>query len=273
MINDQTPPGTLQMGSGEPIVLLHGVMGTPVMWRQVMPLLAARHHVIALAALGHQGGRPCSERPARIQHVIDDAERSLDVLGLDSAHLAGNSMGGWVALELSRRGRARSVCAFSPAGMWDGQHTPPPRASLLTTLQLTRATRWSLPFTSRFAWIRHLALRDSAVHGENTSRADLIALADAVLHCSAADDLLRVTEQFSELQVTCPTDVVWAAKDRIFPPIPFAENARRRVLGARHLMLEGVGHVPMLDNAPLVATTITNAVDRALERSVVAHSS
>src|ERR1700712_3835548 len=116
------PRGTIALGhdeSREPLILLHGVMGATSMWRQTLPLLATSLRVIALPALGHQAGRPCEKRPCRIEHVVDDVERSLDALGIQRAHVAGNSMGGWLALELARRGRARSVCALSPAGMWE----------------------------------------------------------------------------------------------------------------------------------------------------------
>ena len=50
--------------------------------------------------------------------VIDESERYLDERGLDRPHLAGHSMGGFIALELARRGRAASVCVFSPGGLW-----------------------------------------------------------------------------------------------------------------------------------------------------------
>src|SRR6195952_482650 len=108
----------LRQGSGDPVVLLHGVTGSEGMWRRVVPLLAPHHDTVALTALGHRGGRP-GWSGVRIADVVDDAERSLDELGFDRAHLAGNSMGGWVALELARRGRATTVTAFSPAGTWD----------------------------------------------------------------------------------------------------------------------------------------------------------
>src|SRR6185436_19662526 len=83
--------GMLRAGSGSPLVLLHGVTGSAGMWRRVLPLLAAHHDVIAPTALGHRGGTRPTLRPARIEHVVDDAERCLDELGFDRVHLAGNS--------------------------------------------------------------------------------------------------------------------------------------------------------------------------------------
>jgi pimeloyl-ACP methyl ester carboxylesterase len=265
MENAQLPHGMLEQGSGEPIVLFHGILGTPEMWNEVLPLLASRYRAIALPALGHQGGRRCERHPAGIMDVVDDAERALDALGIERAHLVGNSMGGWVALELSRRGRARSVCAFSPAGMWGPAAEFGGRKRLQFILRLTRATRWSLEWTSQFAAVRRFALRDNAVHGERVSADMLLTLADAALQCEAAQELLDTSDVFAPLRPSCPTHIVWAAHDRIFPPKPFAATARERIPEARHSVLEGVGHVPMLDNPELVARTILQQVASASE--------
>ncbi len=260
------PPGTLDQGVGEPIVLLHGVLGTPRMWTEVLPLLSAQHRAIALAALGHHGGRRCELRPARIEHIVDDAERSLDALHLDRAHLAGNSMGGWVALELMRRGRALSVCAFSPAGMWSGASQTGGRAKLRTIVQLTRATRSLLPLTARLAVVRKLGLRDNAVHGDRVTPELMIALADAVLGCEVGEDLLDTSEEFTPIECTCPTEIVWSEEDRIFPSRTFTATARARVLGATHSLLDGVGHVPMIDAPDRVANTILRHIARVTAR-------
>jgi pimeloyl-ACP methyl ester carboxylesterase len=257
------PPGTLSAGTGDAIVLLHGVIGSPQMWNGVLPLLAARHRAIALAALGHRGGRPRPSHRLGMRDLVDDAERSLDELGLQRPHLAGNSMGGWIALELSRRGRARSVCALSPAGMWKDDLAFPGRAKLRFTLRCTRLTRWLLPAIAKYGWVRHLALIDNAVHGERVSPEALIDSADAVLRCSVGDELLSTGESFLPLAPSCPVDVLWSEHDRIFPIAEFAATARQRVPGARHSMLEGLGHVPMFDDPKRVARAILETVARA----------
>jgi pimeloyl-ACP methyl ester carboxylesterase len=113
-----------------------------------------------------------------------------------------------------------------------------------------------MPLTSRVGILRKLALGDNAVHGERTKPAAFMALADAVLGCEVAEDLLDTSEQLAPLEVTCPTQIVWSERDRIFPPDPFAKTARERIPGACHLLLRDVGHVPMLDRPELVASTI-----------------
>lgn len=162
-------------------MLLHGVMGSERMWESVMAPLGAHHDVIALTALGHRGGPPwTSARPARIADVVDTAERQLDELGLVTPHLAGNSMGGWVALELARRGRARSVCALSPAGCWDPAEPGHGlgRDRLRATVRMTRTSRPLLGLLARARWVRHFALRDTAVHGERIAPLQLVGLAE-----------------------------------------------------------------------------------------------
>jgi pimeloyl-ACP methyl ester carboxylesterase len=256
------PPGTIEMGRGEPLVLLHGVMGSPAMWRETLPLLATSQRVIALPALGHIGGRPCGHRPCRIEHLVDDAERSLDALGVRRAHIAGNSMGGWMALELARRGRALSVCALSPAGMLETTTHFAGGKKLRLTATVTRLTRSNLPFYAKFGPVRRLALRDTAEHGDRVSPSLLIELADAVLACNVSADLLETPEKLEPLAANCPIDIVWSEKDRIFPPNPFADSAHKRIPSARHLTLADIGHVPMLDNPSLVAQTILDTIAR-----------
>jgi pimeloyl-ACP methyl ester carboxylesterase len=236
------------------------------MWGAVLPHLAGQYRAIALSALGHSGGRRCELRPARIEHMVDDAERSLDGLGLEQAHLVGNSMGGWIALELMRRGRAQSVCAFSPAGMWENTSQTGARGKLRAIVKITRATRGILPLTSQSAFIRKLALRDNAAHGDRVTPELMVALADAVLACEVAEDLLGTPELFAPIDVTCPTEIIWSARDRIFPIDSFVTTARHRIRGAVHSVLEDVGHVPMLDAPELVASTILRHVSSASMR-------
>src|SRR4051794_26649567 len=104
-------------GSGEPLVLIHGIAGSWSIWRPILPALEARHDVLAVTLAGHDGGPPFpADGGPSMQAVIDQVERDLDDAGFDTAHLVGNSLGGWAALELAKRGRARSVVALSPGG-------------------------------------------------------------------------------------------------------------------------------------------------------------
>jgi len=232
------------------------------MWRRVVPLLASTYETIAPTALGHRGGQSASVRPARIADVVDDAERLLDELGLATAHLAGNSMGGWVALELARRGRARSVCAFSPAGCWQARRDPDAReaAALRRTIRDTRRGHWLLPLFAPSARFRRWAMRLNAARGDRVSASELVELGRDVLGCTIADDLLGTQESLGPLESRpCPITLAWSEKDRIFPLAQYGARAQLLVPGARFLVLKDVGHVPMFDAPELVANTVLEA--------------
>src|SRR5205807_2446115 len=106
-------------GSGEPILLLHGLGGRRGVWQEIRPILAREHQVIAVDLPGFGESPPLADAgvpiiPAQAYAV----EQLLDELRIGRTHIAGNSLGGWLAFELARRGRAHSVTALSPAGLW-----------------------------------------------------------------------------------------------------------------------------------------------------------
>src|SRR6266511_1402902 len=104
-------------GEGEPLVLIHGIGSCWQVWEPVLPALEARHDVLALSLPGY-GRSPALEGEPTVPALVDAVERVLDDAGIDAAHLVGNSLGGWIAAELALRGRARTVVAISPAGLW-----------------------------------------------------------------------------------------------------------------------------------------------------------
>ncbi|MEU2614250.1 alpha/beta fold hydrolase [Micromonospora sp. NPDC007271] len=84
-------------GSGQPLILLHGGLGSGEMFGPVLPALAARHQVIAVDLQGH--GRTADiDRPLDLQFMADDVTALIDHLALDRPHLVGYSLGGGVAL-------------------------------------------------------------------------------------------------------------------------------------------------------------------------------
>src|SRR3954469_4690213 len=104
-------------GSGSPMVCLHGFTGTWRAWELVLPALERQHDVLALTLPGHLGG-PALGDQITTDDVLDAVEDTLDEAGLGTAHLVGNSLGGYAALRLAARGRAESVVALAPAGGW-----------------------------------------------------------------------------------------------------------------------------------------------------------
>jgi pimeloyl-ACP methyl ester carboxylesterase len=257
----------LRQGHGPPLVLFHGVLCSATVWETVVPLVAAHHDAIALTALGHKGGSPAQERPARFAHVIDDAERTLDRLGIAKAHLAGNSMGGWVALELARRGRAESVCALSPAGCWTAAEAAAAGSAGDRLRAAIRQARFGRPFIPLLAYSRRFrrwAMRLNAAHGDRLTPSQMAARAEDLLQCAIAPDLLGTDEALAPFaSLPCPVTIAWAERDRVLPMRTHGERAKQMLPGARFVVLNDVGHVPMFDAPELVARTLLETTGAA----------
>ncbi|WP_415975754.1 alpha/beta fold hydrolase [Rhodococcus sp. 077-4] len=123
-MGDDTSNGSVKIdyrrtGAGVPMLLIHGIGHRRQMWDPVVARLSAEFDTVSvdLPGFGNSPPLPDGDTPTP-QRLADHLETVLDGLGWKTAHLAGNSLGAWISLELARRGRASSVCALMPAGMW-----------------------------------------------------------------------------------------------------------------------------------------------------------
>jgi pimeloyl-ACP methyl ester carboxylesterase len=244
----------------EALVLLHGVGMSARVWDRVRPLLEPHHELVIPTALGHRGGATASYRPVKVRDLVDDTERTLDEHGLERPHIAGNSLGGWIAIELARRGRARTVCALSPAGSWTAG-----TAEQTAGVRKIRRAIWSarvgralsLPLLMRSSTVRRLSLRDVAEHGESLTPAEAVEAASDLLDCAVIEDILTTDEEIAPLDpLLCPIMLAWAGEDALLPIEINGEVARARMPQAEFVTLAGLGHVPMIDDPRTVARTI-----------------
>ncbi len=262
-------PSLYRAGEGEPVVLLHGFTGHWRHWKPVLADLVARYEVIAPTLAGHNGGPPYASGMGlrNVADAGDSLERHLDELGVGTAHLVGNSMGGSLALELAKRGRARSVVALSPGGGWEPGSQEPVRVArfFARQMRMVRGSRRQLPRIMRRPGSRRLAMRDIMRHGELIAPADAVDLSLDPLGCTVVDDVLgSLRDGRAHLEgldhVAAPTLIAWAELDRILPLATCSARFRREIPKVEFRVLARVGHVPMWDDARLVVKTITDWV-------------
>jgi pimeloyl-ACP methyl ester carboxylesterase len=245
-----------RQGVGEPLVLLHGGGGSWHDWEPVVPLLRARHEVCIPALPGHLDGREVP-RPVTIAGLAEGVTATLREAGIETAHLAGVSLGGWVAMELARRGLARSVVAFSPAGGFPAGDTRVGRYFVRTRRVIER-TRPLLPMLLRSRLVRRAVFRRVTERGDLLTVSQALGRADALAAVSWADEAVefcsRPGEPYGDLGV--PVLIAWAERDRQLPAPRYSDHWRRAVANASWRTLPGVGHIPMYEAPELVARTI-----------------
>jgi pimeloyl-ACP methyl ester carboxylesterase len=242
-------------------VLLHGFLDTWRTWELVLPALERRFEVLAPTLAGHAGGPPLGSGPA-FDALLDAAERALDDAGLETAHLAGNSLGGYVALHLAARGRARSAVALAPAGGWarGDEAFRETMAQQRTTYELCRAAAPHADQLMATEEGRRRATRHTTVRWEHVPPALLAHQLRGVARCDAVAPLqehaLRHGWHLDAERIECPVRIVWGTEDAVLPwPRAAARYREEWLPHADWVVLDGVGHSPQLD-VPLEAAEL-----------------
>jgi pimeloyl-ACP methyl ester carboxylesterase len=207
--------------------------------------------------------------------MIDLAERQLDEAGIETAHLAGNSLGGWVALHLAARGRARSVVAICPAGGWvhggrDGRRILRFFARNYRLMQIggKRLER----MTANPRW-RALAMRDVVAKPGNVSEEVALRALHSSAGCSILRDALVVGRRdgLGDLdRIDVPVRIAYGVRDRLIRYPRCFERFHTLIPDAEWVPLEGVGHLAMWDDPELVTRTILEVTERAEAQTAAA---
>lgn len=254
-------------GSGEPLLLIHGIGHRRQAWDPVLDRLAESYDVIAVDLAGFGESEPYPDGTA---YSMDNACRiigeNLAEWGVSDPHVVGNSLGGAIALEMGARGMARSVTALSPAGFF--RNTSDRFIALFALVLLKLSSYLPLAVVRpalRSAAGRRLVGRTLYVHGDRIPVEDFIGDAQALRDGPAFFPTLKagLTYRFTS-PVTVPTTIAWATRDRV---LVYGQSARaqERLPAARHVALPNCGHVPMIDDPELIVRVIDNTTGEAAE--------
>lgn len=257
-----------------PLVCIHGFSGSSKHWQPILPMLNRHHDVHTVSLAGHADGSQLADgERATVATLADHLERDLDDRGIEQAHLVGNSLGGWLALEMASRGRALSVVALAPAlGWYPGRgHLRTLKFKLVVARRLFAMLGPIAPQALRIALLRRLALGVAVAHTGTLSPADAAAFVNDNLRCEVyfelADDVVGTQHQLGA--IVCPVHIAWSELDALIPCDPYGLRLPALVPNAVFTTLPDVGHAPMYDNPHLVAQTVlemTGAVDAAQRR-------
>ena len=235
------------------MVCLHGFTDTWRTWELVLPALEREHEVLAPTLAGHAGGPPIDE-PISDRVLADAVERAMDEAGFATAHIVGNSLGGYLALQLAARGRARTVVALAPAGGWAvGDDSYKDALRFFITLQ--DLLRSAVPHADAIVATpegRRRATEFIATNFEHIP-AELVAhLIRGAASCDAVVPLVDYARRegwnLDAERIACPVRVVWGTADKVLHwPSAAARYRDDWLPAADWVELDGVGHCPQLD--------------------------
>ena len=237
-------------GSGEPLVLIHSLGTDHHVWSPVLDLLAEQRDVIAIDMPGFGGSDAFpDDREPTPRALAGEIAGFLTSRGVDRPHVAGNSLGGWVALELAAAGEARSVTAISPAGLWPRALGPRPSVA-------RGAARAAAPFLAVVLATergRQMALAGTMAHPERVPVADAVRLVRAYAAApgyDAANAAMRSGRFTGLAEIPVPVTLVWPQRDRLIG------RPSRLPAAVRNIEIPDAGHVPMWDQPDAVAAAL-----------------
>jgi len=260
-----------RFGSGEPLVLVHGIGHRRQAWYPVAERLAEHREVILFDLPGH-GESPTlltGDRPVK-EVLQQQLIALLDELGLDRPHIAGNSLGGRIALEAAADGLVSSATALAPAGFWrDDRDFAYVRAHFAALMTAARLSAPLAPALARSAVARRVMLASIMRYGDRLDAervlGDLTALVGAR---PALRTIIRSGFPFeAAIDPDIPVTIAWGSRDRVLLPYQ-AARARRQLPGAEHVRLAGSGHVPMSDDVDGVVDVLLRGSGHGLRPAV-----
>lgn len=247
-------------GAGEPLVLIHGLGHRRQGWDPVIALLAAEREVIVFDLPGHGASPALPSGQVDYAEMVGEVEKFLRGLGLEQPHVAGNSLGGLIAIDLGAGGYARTVTAISPAGYWNRAE----RAWVAAVFRVASLVGARLPsrLVVRIAGLAPARVALFGLFFGRPGRHDPAVLAEDLRRLGTQRptilSALAHIKQFEGPSVppaSVPTTIAWGRRDLLLFPHQ-ARRAKKSVRHARRVGLPGCGHVAMGDDAELVARVL-----------------
>ncbi len=253
---DGTPVNTIVLGSGPPLVFVHGLSGSWPNWLEQLTVFAGERRVVAMDLPGF-GHSPMPRREISIAGYARILEGLFDALQIDAAAVVGNSMGGFISAELaiSVPQRVERLVLVSAAGL--STYRNPAVARALPTMR--RAERIT---AAGGAWLasrsdlvmRRPRLRDATLGlvVRHPSRLDG-ALAAEQLRGAGKPGFIEALQSILDYEVrrrlpeiACPTLIVWGEDDKLIE-VADATLFEQLIPDSRKVIFEDTGHMAMLE--------------------------
>ena len=246
-----------------PLVLIHGLGSAATAFKPVISALSNSFRVISIDLPGH-GKSPYRAGQAMQPKSLGSAifENISDEYGIESFHVVGNSLGGWIALEMAadQPDRILSLTGLAPAGLWlmPASGRLPSEAR---SYYLAKALRPFLRVGLKSQVMRSIGFSKVSPKWQELSYETCLDASIAMATCSgyfpAWDGML--TRRFeSHVPAKVPVTILFGDSDNT---LPFPDS-QERSLAPNHctwLVIDECGHAPMWDHPELVVKAIAEA--------------
>ena len=243
-------------GSGPPLVLLHGLGSCKEMWRPLIPRLVREREVVAVDMPGFGASPP---GPRTVEELAEALAEFVAGLGLERPAVAGNSLGGGVALTMGAMGTAGSVCGVSPVGFVTRREGRYAQAVLVSTRALAERLDPAADRLTRSAVLRTLLSAHVVARPWRIPAEDAAHWTRMYAQAPTFWDLVDALDEWRAPVPACPTTIAWGERDRLLIFSRQAPRARRALPQARHVVLRGCGHIPTWDDPEQVARVLLSA--------------
>jgi pimeloyl-ACP methyl ester carboxylesterase len=230
---------------------MHGIGSQWQVWSPVLERLATERDAIAvdLPGFGDSPPPPYDPPPGAPQLAALVAD-FLDELGLETSHVAGHSLGGWVALELARLGRARTVTALAPAGLCRRAGARFVDVSLRLNRVGARLLGPGMPALMARPRARALLTGQMVARPDRLPAGAALDASRAMAAAPAFDavrDAMRAGRFRHGDDIRVPVTVAFPDRDRLLTP-RLAQWREELPPQTRFVTLRGCGHAPTWDD-------------------------
>ncbi len=239
-------------GSGPALLLLHPLGADREVWRPVVDRLCDRRELIAIDMPGFGASAPLRNAAPTAAALADAIARLIARLGLECPHAAGNSLGGWVALELGLAGAVASTTAIAPAGLWSRPLFPKPSLAH----RLAKSFRPLVGPVAASTRGRALLLGSAVAYPDRVPPRESVHLVQAYADAPgfvAVNRAMRAGTFTDLAAIESPVTLVWPEHDRL------VTRPRRLPPNVRSIVLPGAGHMPFWDAPDAVAEVLLAA--------------
>ncbi len=249
------PPAAIaydRVGRGPALVMLHPLGADRHVWAPIVERLGHERELVTVDLPGFGASPPLRDETPTARALAGAVATLLASLGIERPHVTGNSLGGWVALELGLRGATRSTSAIAPAGLWAQPLVPKPSVAHWLA-------RTALPLVGPVAASavgRRLLLSSAVAHPERVPAAQSAHLVRAYAGASGFVSVNKAMRagRFEDLaRIPGPLTLVWPEHDRLVDRPP------RLPANVRNIILKDAGHIPFWDAPDEVAAVLREA--------------